>query len=320
MTDDRMICLTIVKSFRNVTRILAHGILFTHTHTHTDMTDDRMICLTIVRSFRDVTRILAHGILFHTHTHGHDKWQNDISDNYEKFQRCFTDTGSWFSFSHTHTRGHDRWQNMSDNCEKFQECYTHTSSRHFSFTQTRTWQMTEYIYLTVVRSFRDVTRILDHGMLFHTHTHTRTWLKTEWYIWQLWEVSEMLQWYTDTGSWHSSPRHTHTHTHGHDWCQNNISDNCEKFQRYYTDTGSWHSFPHTHTHTHRALIHGTHNTIMEKLYQWCCSWCIHTTSHDGWNLASTFPYRKKLFDDACHAVHLSVMRAWSLDFSGFLRT
>ena len=69
MTDDRMICLTIVKSFTNVTRILAHGILFTHTHTHTDMTNDRMICLTIVRSFRDVTQILAHGIsLSHTHT------------------------------------------------------------------------------------------------------------------------------------------------------------------------------------------------------------------------------------------------------------
>ena len=179
---------------------------FTHTHTHADMTGGR-ICLTIVRSFRSVTRILAHGI----------------------------------SLSHKH--GHDRWQN---------------------------------IYLTVVRSFRDVTRMLTHGILFHTHTHTRTWLMTEWYIWQLWEVSEMLH-----GHWLMAFFPRHTHTHGHDWCQNNISDNCEKFQRYYTDTGSYGILFHTHTHTHRAIINGIHNTIMEKLYQWCFSWCIHTTSLDG---------------------------------------
>ena len=206
-----------------------------------------------------------------------------MSDNCEKFQECYTDTSSWHSFhTHAHTHGHDRWQNdMSDNCEKFQRCYTDTGSWHslsHTHTHTRTWQMTEWyiwqlweisemfhgywlmvfffththadmtydrtcltivrsfrsvtrilahgislshkhghdrwqnIYLTVVRSFRDVTRILAHGILFHTHTHTWTWLKTKWYIWQLWEVSEMLQWYTDTGSWHSSPRHTHTHT------------------------------------------------------------------------------------------------------------
>ena len=300
----------------------AHGILFTHAHTHTDMTDDRMICLTIVRSFRDVTRILAHGILFHTHTHGHDKWQNDISDNYEKFQGCFTDTGSWFSFSHTHT--------------------------HADMTDDRTC-------LTIVRSFRSVTRILAHGIsLSHKHEHDR-WQNI--YIWQLWEVSEMLHGYWIMACFFT---HTHTHTHGHDWRQNDISDNCEKFQRCYSDTQTLahgillpathththtdmtdariiyltivRSFRditrilahgihfHTHTHTHRAFINGTHNTIMEKWYQWCCSWCIHTTSPDGWNLASTFPYRKKLFDDACHAVHLSVMRAGSLDFSGFLRT
>ena len=249
---------------------------FSFTHTHTDMKNDRMLYLTIMRNFRDVSRILAHGFLFHTHT-----------------------------------RGHDRWQNMSDNCEKFQECYTHTSSWHFSFTQTRTWHDRIYISDSCEKFQRCYT---DTGS-WHafSHTHTRTWLKTEWYIWQLWEVSEMLQWYTDTGSWHSSPRHTHTH--GHDWCQNNISDNCEKFQRYYTDTGSWHSFTHTHTHTHKAFINGTHNTIMEKLYQWCCSWCIHTTSPDGWNLASTFPYRKNC---SMMPVTQCIFQSWELDLSIFL--
>ena len=318
---DRMICLTIVKSFRNVTRIQLMA-FFSHTRTHTrtwQMTEWYVWQLWEVSEMLHGYWLMAFSF---THTHGHDKWQNDISDNYEKFQGCFTDTGSWFSFSHTHT--------------------------HADMTDDRTC-------LTIVRSFRSVTRILAHGIsLSHKHEHDR-WQNI--YIWQLWEVSEMLHGYwimacffththTHGHDWRQNDisdncekfqrcysdtqtlahgillpaTHTHTHTHGHDWCQNNISDNCEKFQRYYTDTGSWHSFPHTHTHTHRAFINGTHNTIMEKWYQWCCSWCIHTTSPDGWNLASTFPYRKKLFDDACHAVHLSVMRAGSLDFSGFLRT
>ena len=205
MTDDRT-CLTIVRSFRSVTRILAHGISLWHKHGH-----DRWqnIYLTVVRSFRDVTRILAHGILFHTHTHGHDWRQNDISDNCEKFQRCYSDTqtlahGILLPATHTHT-------DMTD---------------------------ARIIYLTIVRSFRDITRILAHGIHFHTHTHT-----------------------------------------------------------------------------HRAFINGTHNTIMEKVYQWCCSWCIHTTSPDGWNLASTFPYRKN-----CSMVPVTqcIFQSWELDLSIFL--
>ena len=140
MTDDRT-CLTIVRSFRSVTRILAHGISLSHKHGH-----DRWqnIYLTVVRSFRDVTRILDHGMLFHTHTHGHDWRQNDISDNCEKFQRCYSDTqtlahGILLPATHTQTHGHDWCQNnISDNCEKFQRYYTDTGSWH-SFPHTHTY-------------------------------------------------------------------------------------------------------------------------------------------------------------------------------------
>ena len=217
----------------------------------------------------------------------------------------------------------------------------------------------------------------------HTRTHTRTWQMTEWYVWQLWEVSEMLhgywlmafsfthththghdKWQNDISDnyekFHRDVSRIlahgflfHTHTHGHDWRQNDISDNCEKFQRCYSDTQTLahgillpatHTHTdmtdariiyltivrslrditrilahgihfHTHTHTHRALINGTHNTIMKKVYQWCCSWCMHTTSPDGWNLASTFPYRKN-----CSMVPVTqcIFQSWELDLSIFL--
>ena len=185
------------------------------------------------------------------------------------------------------------------------------------------------------------------AFLFHTNTDMTD---DRIYIWQLWEVSEMLH-----GYWIMACFFTHTHTHGHDWRQNDISDNCEKFQRCYSDTQTLahgillpaahththtdmtdariiyltivRSFRditrilahgihfHTHTHTHRAFINGTHNTIMEKLYQWCCSWCIHTTSPDGWNLASTFPYRKNC---SMMPVTQCIFQSWELDLSIFL--
>ena len=286
---------------------------FSHTRTHTrtcQMTEWYVWQLWEVSEMLHGYWLMAFSFT-HTHTHGHDKWQNDISDNYEKFQRCFTDTGSWFSFSHTHTRGHDRWQNMSYNCEKFQECYTHTSSWHFSFTQTRTWQMTEYISDSCEKFQRCYTDTGSWHSLSHTHTHTRTWLKTEWYIWQLWEVSELLQWYTATGSWHSSPRHTHTDMTGARIIYLTIVRSFRDITRILAHGIHF----HTHTHTHRAFINGTHNTIMEIFYQWCCSWCIHTTSPDGWNLASTFPYRNN-----CSLVPVTqcIFQSWELNLSIFL--
>ena len=247
---DRMICLTIVKSFRNVTRIqlmaffshtrthtrtwqmtewyvwqlwevseMLHGywlMAFSFTHTHTDMTNDRMIYLTIMRNFRDVSRILARGFLFHTHTHA------DMTDD----RTCLTIVRSFRSvtrilahgISLSHKHEHDRWQNIYiwQLWEVSEMLHGYWIMACF-FTHTHT-DMTEdrMIYLTIVRSFRDVTVIHRHWLM----------------------------------AFFSPP---HTHTHGHDWCQNNISDNCEKFQRYYTDTGSWHSFTHTHTHIHTEL-------------------------------------------------------------------
>ena len=142
-----------------------------------------------------------------------------ISDSCEKFQRCYTDTGSWHAFSHTHT--------------------------HTDMTEVR------MIYLTIVRSFRDVTVI---------HRH---WLMAFF-----------------------SPPHTHTHT-----------DMTDARIIYLTIVRSFRDITrilahginfHTHTHTHGAFINGTHNTIMEKSYQWCCSWYIHTTTPMGETLLPLF--------------------------------
>ena len=173
--------------------------------------------------------------------------------------------------------------------------------------------MTEYTYLTVVRSFIDVTRILDHGMPFHAHTHTDMTEDRMIYLTIVRSFRDVTVIHRHWLMAFFSPPHTHTHT-----------DMTDARIIYLTIVRSFRDITrilahgihfHTHTHTHRAFINGTHNTIMEKWYQWWCYWCIHTTSPDGWNLASTFPYRKNC---SMMPVTQCIFQSWELDLSIFL--
>ena len=135
---------------------------FSHTRTHTrtwQMTE------WYVWQLWEVSEILAHGIsLSHTHTHGHDKWQNDISDNYEKFQfqRCFTDTGSWLSSSLTHMYMTDDRMICLTIVRSFRSA-TRILAHAISLSHKHGHGRWQNIYLRVVRSFRAVTRILAYG-------------------------------------------------------------------------------------------------------------------------------------------------------------